>query len=119
MTRVRVGIAALLALVLAVGVRGDVKDKPDKKPDKPDKPPRERPGGPGVGFPPPGGPFGMALLPPPLLKLLDLKADQKEKVDKIVKEFQTKEKANRDKYEALMKELREKPDPEAARDRRR
>ena len=117
MTRVRVGIAALLALVLAVGVRGDTKDKFDKKPDKPDKPPRERPDRPpGIGFPPPGGPFNMPLLSKRDLEALDLKADQKEKVDKIVKEYQDKQKSNRDKMQALMEKLKDKPDPDAARE---
>jgi Spy/CpxP family protein refolding chaperone len=121
MTRVRVGIAAILALMLVVGsARSDTKDKPDKsvKPvtqdkDKPTRPPDRPPrGGPGGGFPG----FNMPLLTERDIRALDLKDDQKEKVEKIVKDFQDKQAAEFKKIRELMEKAREKGDPEALRE---
>lgn len=120
MTRVRVGFAAVLALMLVAGsARADSKDKPDKsvKPttplkDKPTRPP-DRPPFPGSSYGFPG--FTRPLLSKRDIKALDLKDDQKTKVEKIVKDYQTKQKAELKKFRELM-EKAEKGDEEARRE---
>lgn len=102
MIRSRFGaaVAALALLVAAGAVRADDEKKDTK--DKLQPPPRQRPGFPGL-----EGPGGGSLLAPADLDKLDLSKEQKEKVEKLVKDFETKQKASAAKMRKLSEEARE------------
>jgi Spy/CpxP family protein refolding chaperone len=109
-TRLAAALTAALALLFAGGVRADDKKDDPKKPDKLAQPPGDRP----VGIP---GSAGLPLLTPGELNKLDLSKEQKEKVEKLVKDYEAKQKEITEK----MGELRSKPptDPVAFRDKMR
>src|SRR5436309_1194613 len=93
-----------LAVLLAAGARAQ-----DERRTRPQRPPRERPG------------FGQFGQQGPLLSKdeqdkLKLTDEQKEKVSKLVQDFEAKDKAERDKIQKAMQKAREDRDQEAFRE---